>query len=146
MVFYVNGAEFLRLDQSAGRIVAQKGIELSGGEGQMLMYEDSDATLNVVRLWNQETTKTAIMRLGCGATESVIEMQETFATFTQPIRSNTYNSNKNNDVVFQSNGSEYMKFNSTDIAVSQDLSMNSTKGIFTSTISNNISNDLSLYA
>ena len=69
LVFQRNGVEHMRFVQSSGRVSIQRVLQLSGGEGQMVMYEDSDASLNVVRTWNQETTKTLLLRLGCGAVE-----------------------------------------------------------------------------
>ena len=147
LVFQRNGVEHMRFVQSSGRVSIQRVLQLSGGEGQMVMYEDSDASLNVVRTWNQETTKTSLLRLGCGAVEIGLEVSTDKVSFPLPIYCNNYNSGSS-DVIFQRHSVEYMKFEGTNnrTAFSKDIYMNSANGVFTSPISNNLSNDLSLYA
>ncbi len=81
----------------------------------MVLYEDSDATLNVVRIWNKETTKTPLMRLGCGNDEDVIELRQDYTISTKPIHCNTYNSNGNNNLVFQQNSSTIAFYDKDDV-------------------------------
>ena len=51
LVIKRNGVEYMRLDQSADEVVISKKIRLSGGEGKMVIYESTEASNNVVRLW-----------------------------------------------------------------------------------------------
>ena len=98
-----------------------------------------------MRIWNRETTSTPIIAFGCNIDADILLVYETHVESRREIRCDTHNSIGNVDVVFERQGSEYMKIQAS-IAVNQDIYMNSTTGILTSNISNTFSNDLSFYA
>ena len=103
----------------------------------------------VVRLWNNEQTITPILDIGVGANGTQIRLQPNRVSINSAdLWVNTINSNGVNDVEFQRNSVEFMKFEGTNdrTAFSKDIYMNSSNGIFTSNITNSLSNDLSLYA
>ena len=110
LVFKRNGNEYMRLDQSEDEVVVSKKLRLAGGEGKMVIWENTESTNNVVRLWNNEQTMTAILDLGVGANGNQFRLQPGIVMLNDAeLRVNTVNSNGVSDVSFQRNSVEYFK-------------------------------------
>ena len=62
LVFKRNGNEYMRLDQSEDEVVVSKKLRLAGGEGKMVIWENTESTSNVVRL-EQRTNNNSNFRL-----------------------------------------------------------------------------------
>ena len=50
------------------------GLIIGGGEDQCHLTEATEATYNVMRIWNKETTLNPVLRLGVGATDNVVDL------------------------------------------------------------------------
>ena len=146
VIFSRNGIEQMRFSDTTGNIHMARPLYITGGEGESRIYEATEGSLNAFRIWNNASINTPVVGIGAGADANIMLVYSNLVEARKPIHCNTYNSNGNFDTVFQRNGVEYMKFQTSDIAVNQDIYMNSTKGILTSNITNTLSNDLSLYA
>ena len=110
LVFKRNGNEYMRLDQSEDEVVVSKKLRLAGGEGKMVIWENTESTNNVVRLWNNEQTMTAILDLGVGDNGNQFRLQPGIVMLNDAeLRVNTVNSNGVSDVSFQRNSVEYFK-------------------------------------
>ena len=123
LVFKRNGNEYMRLDQSEDEVVVSKKLRLAGGEGKMVIWENTESTNNVVRLWNNEQTLTAVLDLGVGTNGTQIRLQPNKVLINSAdLWVNTINSNGNNILIFQQNEATILTYDKDDA--------NYTTGIF----------------
>ena len=113
----------MRLDQSEDEVVVSKKLRLAGGEGKMVIWENTESTNNVVRLWNNEQTLTAVLDLGVGTNGTQIRLQPNKVLINSAdLWVNTINSNGNNNLIFQQNEATILTYDKDDA--------NYTNGIF----------------
>ena len=113
----------MRLDQSEDEVAVSKKLRLAGGEGKMVIWENTESTNNVVRLWNNEQTLTAVLDLGVGTNGTQIRLQPKKVLINSAdLWVNTINSNGNNNLIFQQNEATILTYDKDDA--------NYTNGIF----------------
>ena len=113
----VNDFVFKRSGNNIMKLNTSNQLEFLGGNSKSVMYEETYfdlATFNVLRIRNTETTDNRIISFGVGATLDVLQITDTGIssavqmTSTQFL-SNSFDSNGNNDVVFNRNGVEFFR-------------------------------------
>ena len=116
LVFQTNGVEYMRFDNSAQEINVKQKLRLTGGEGKMVVWENTESTNSVVRIWNNEETLTPVLDLGVGANGTQIKMQPDLVIINDAeLRVNTINSNGDNNLVLQQNGTTIAFYDKDDV-------------------------------
>ena len=81
----------------------------------MVIWENTESTNNVVRLWNNEQTITAILDLGVGANGIQFRLQPGIVMLNDAeLRVNTINTNGNNNLILQQNNSTIATYDKDD--------------------------------
>ena len=112
-----NDFVFRRSANNIMKLNTSNQLEFMGGNSKSLIYEETYfdlATFNVLRIRNTETLDNRIISFGVGATLDVLQITDTGVSSAVEITStqflsNSYNSNGDNDVVFNRNGVEFFR-------------------------------------
>ena len=62
-----------------------KKVLVNGGDGKTEIYESTETTNNVFRIWNKETTNTPVIHLGAGATSNDMVLSTDGFTFNKAV-------------------------------------------------------------
>ena len=80
--------EYMRYDFTNEVIQLPKKLLVNGGDGKTEIYESVEATNNVFRIWNKETTNTPVIHIGAGATANDMVLSTGGFTFNKSVDCN----------------------------------------------------------
>ena len=77
--------EYMRYDFTNEVVQFPKKLLVNGGDGKTEIYESTEATNNVFRIWNKETTNTPVIHIGAGATSNDMVLSTGGFTFNKSV-------------------------------------------------------------
>ena len=80
--------EYMRYDFTNEVLQLPKKVLVNGGDGKTEIYESTEATNNVFRIWNKETTNTPVIHIGAGATSNDMVLSTGGFTFNKSVDCN----------------------------------------------------------
>ena len=121
-----NGEEYVKFGNSTHQVEFSKSLLIKGGQSKSQIREavENAGADNMFKLWNKETTKNPIITFGLGAVEKVLSINTDKIISTQPINCNTINTDGDNNLAIQRNGTTILTLENDRITMANGFTFN----------------------